>query len=232
MHVAWSTTRNTTWWIKRERRSVRNIKIKVVAVITTLMVGSICMFGASSKMKIYADMIVYVVQHGIAERFWWGSGGADDYFWWAEVSKITPDLAVFGQGAGTSTMGVHYVLSEEEFASAGYLAVEHGPLKVWLEFGVLGLIQMSLLWGGLFMMDLMVMKSVRHRPRWLAASVLISLYHLTTLASFFVGHQYWDDVQGQIHFWLITGLQLCLWRWSRPIDMRPRRGNEKMLRVP
>jgi len=77
------------------------------------------------------------------------------------------------------------------------------------------MIQLSLLWGGLFVIDMMSIIRVKRQPRWLVASLIISLYHLSTLASFFVGHQYWDDVQLQIHFWLITGMQLYLWRWGR-----------------
>ena len=221
MHVAVSLTRNSKRWMYRERRSVRRIKSKVVAVMILLVVGFILLFVFSTKMRLYADFVIYAVEHGIAERFFAGGNTSHNYFWANELSRITSDLAVFGQGAGTSTMGVHYVLPQSEFVSAGYFGVEHGPLKVWLEFGLLGLMQMFLLWGGLFLMDFMVMIRVRYRARWLAASMLILIYHLCTLGMFFVGHQYWDDSQGQVHFWLITGLILWMWQMSRPTNLPP-----------
>ena len=209
MSLAWSFTRNTTllnWW---DRLSVKVIRNKVTTIIASAMFAVTIVIGLSDKAGVYVDFIGYAISHQVEERFF---GDSDQYFWQAEVDRINQDLAVFGQGAGTSTMGVRYVVTDYEYASAGYRTVEHGPLKVWLEFGVLGLVQLFMLWGGLFAVDIMTLLRVKHRPRWFAASLLIGTYHLTTLASFFVGHQYWDDVQGQIHFWLITGLQLYLWR--------------------
>jgi len=194
------------------RWSVRSIRNKSGTLLVGVLFSAILMAGFSSKAQIYVDMLSYVILHEVEERF---MGDSDQYFWQAEVNKISQDKAVFGQGAGTSTMGIHYVMTEQEFASAGFRTVEHGPLKVWLELGLLGMIQLSLLWGGLFVIDMMSIIRVKRQPRWLVASLIISLYHLSTLASFFVGHQYWDDVQLQIHFWLITGMQLYLWRWGR-----------------
>ena len=214
MHFAGYITRYSTQWKYRQSCPLRRIKYKMVTAIILLILGMTFMFLFSAKMRLYADFVIYALEHGIAERFFARANTSHNYFWNAELNRITSNLAVFGQGAGTSTQGVHYVLTEDDFVSAGYFGLEHGPLKVWLEFGLLGLMQMFLLWGGLFLMDLMVMIKVRHRARWLAASMLILIYHLCTLAMFFVGHQYWGDVQFQIHFWLITGLILWMWQMS------------------
>ena len=150
MHVAVSLTRNSQRWMYWERQSVKKIKSKLVALMILLVVGFILLFVFSSKMRLYADFVIYAVEHGIVERFFAAQNTSHNYFWNAELNRITPDLAVFGQGAGTSTQGLSYVLSKDEIVSAAYLGFEHGPLKVWLEFGLLGLMQMFLLWGGLF----------------------------------------------------------------------------------
>jgi hypothetical protein len=166
--------------------------------------------GYSEKARLYAGYISYAVTHQIEERF---IGTNDQYFWQSEVELIR-HVGILGQGAGTSTMGKRYLVSEEESALRGHLEVEHGPLKVWLELGLFGLLQHFVLWAGLFVIDFITVGQLRHKPRWFAASLFITFFHFTAAASFFVGHQYFGDSQGQVHFWLITGLQVILWQRS------------------
>lgn len=207
MVLAQSLSRNKPWSNWRDFISIRKIQYTIVLAITLTVILVAIMYAYSEKLRLYVDLITYAMTQEIQIRFFEGDA---NYFWQAEVNKIGWKEAIFGQGAGTSSIGVKYIMTDTQYRLGGYLTVEHGPLKVLVEFGLLGILQMLVLWTAIFYVDLRAFLKISFRPRWKAASLLIFIYHLSILASFFVGHSYWGDVQMQIHFWLITGVQLWL----------------------
>ena len=158
------------------------------------------------------EAILYIITVEIKLRFF---TVGNTYFLLAEWLSLSDTIKFFGQGSGTSTLGSAYLVSEEVRDSMGLLAVEHGPVKVVLELGILGIIQMFILWLGLFGIGISVHLRARKYYNLMLANFMISLYHLLTFLSFVVGHQYWGDAQQQIYFWIITGLQIYIWKICR-----------------
>ncbi len=192
------------------RQSVSRLKTTVSTTIISLCLLSAVGIATTEKGLVYAKFIQFALTSNLEDRF---LKIHEDRGWVSEQSKIArSEKAFYGQGPGTSTMGFANVMNMKDYSNNGFFGVEHGPLKVWLEFGVLGIIQFTVLWAGLFFLDIKTLFAVRKHLNLVAASLMISNYHLITFISFLVGHHYWDDSQGQIHFWLITGLQVLLWR--------------------
>ena len=186
---------------------LKSVQYKVLALIFISFIFIVFLYGISEKAKLYVDLVSFVLTNEIEQRFF--SENAD-YFWQAEINRVDKYTAIFGQGAGTSSIGANYLNGNFNNSTNNLISVEHGPIKVLVEFGLLGFIQMVLLWGLIFFVDIVVINSLKNNPRWKAASFVILLYHLLILASFFNAHSYWSDVQMQVHFWLITGVQFWL----------------------
>tara|TARA_X000000950_G_scaffold281743_1_gene379119 strand:- start:1421 stop:2641 length:1221 start_codon:yes stop_codon:yes gene_type:complete len=186
------------------------ISLRNKFVFTFLMISiSVTIFLVLNQdFIIYAEMFLYIVTNEIHLRFF--AENVAGYFFQAELNSIKAMEALFGQGAGTSSIGTQYVMSEADRLIMDIHNVEHGPLKVWLEFGVLGLIQMAILALGIAYLDFQILKRTVNYPRLFVATNIISLYHFSVFLSFFVGHSYWSDVQIQIHFWMLTGLQIWI----------------------
>ena len=157
---------------------------------------------------LYLDMILYLFTTEIQLRFLNGGGG--DYFFQSEWQLIKSTGYFFGQGVGTNTIGVDYLLGTELRSTLKLHSVEHGPLAVLLEAGILGGIKIALLW------IVVIGRGTYHHfindfpVNIKLASSIILLYQLFTLSSFFVAHSYWGDVQVQIYFWSIFGIQQYL----------------------
>ncbi len=203
----------TFWRVALIKKSVQNkfivkLKNKIVFMLFTVFSLSVAYLVFSENAQIYLEMFKYLITNEIQMRFL--SEDAKGYFFQAELNSIDHHEAIFGQGAGTSSIGAQYILSETEMLIAGFKGVEHGPVKVWLEFGLLGLIQMAILLLGIIYIDLKVMRRALSSPRLFVASNMIFIYHISVFMSFFVGHSYWSDVQIQIHFWMLTGLQIWI----------------------
>lgn len=204
MFASWNLrefTHNGIFFRRRVNKILHQMWLGIGAMFFLMLLVSLL----NTDILVYGSRVLQALTVQFDERFF--NSNPLGYFWVSEYKVIIENFGIYGQGVGTSSHGSQYV----ELITGGsfpYLNVEHGPLKVFLEFGVFGILHFCFFWSVILFIDFKAYIATKRQPVLGSVSLLITLYHLCMFLAFFVAHGYMGDAQILIQFWLLTGFQL------------------------